>query len=450
MNITRFFNPLFFIWCHSVRNYIFFDDLLNCVGLARYYFMRRHPDVRVVAVPQKDWRKLAQEAKKDQLDPATGLETCKWRSYVELVEYDDDIKKILGVTTESLAIAESGTDVVYHVLGSEMTTKGNKHNFLDNADIKSELIAPDYGDYVYDEEDIDMRYYYDDYEEDVIDVENDSPCTPEKQVKLEAKSELDRGAYKSAERISGCPSSVKKKGKRTQLKVCNGSSIGIGGVEDKKRETNEEAPLSPSFHRPWQLPQSPKALPHPMTSQSNSVYPNARSPRLSSPVQPTPLSAPPQHGLSQYSMSPQPYLLPTSQRPEQSLSASPFPFHQISSPPAIPLYPNFSSATRDYPPSPVREFSRTHSFQGLPPPGYHGYHHPSSPGHAPGRMISLVPPPNINGNTTGPSLATITHEQQILPNVSVVTLEHLQAYQHLRGAPGIHQVQGYPHPYHPR
>ena len=110
--------------------------------------------------------KLAQEAKKDQLDPATGLETCKWRSYVELVEYDDDIKKILGVTTESLAIAESGTDVVYHVLGSEMTTKGNKHNFLDNADIKSELINPDYGDYVYDEEDIDMRYYYDDYEEE--------------------------------------------------------------------------------------------------------------------------------------------------------------------------------------------------------------------------------------------------------------------------------------------
>ena len=412
--------------------------------------MRRHPDVRVIAVPQKDWRKLAQEAKKDQLDPATGLETCKRRSYVELVEYDDDIKKILGVTTETLAIAESGTDVVYHVLGSETTTKGNKHNFLDNADIKSELITPDYGDYVYDEEDIDMRYYYDDYEEDVIDVENDSPCTPEKQMKLEAKTELDRGAYKSAERISGCPSSVKKKGKRTQLKVCNGSSIGSSGVEDKKTETNEEAPLSPSFHRPWQLPQSPKALPHPMTSQSNSVYPNARSPRLSSPVQPTPLSAPPQHGLSQYSMSPQPYLLPTSQRPEQSLSASPFPFHQISSPPAIPLYPNFSSATRDYPPSPVREFSRTHSFQGLPPPGYHGYHHPSSPGHAPGRMISLVPPPNINGNTTGPSLATITHEQQILPNVSVVTLEHLQAYQHLRGAPGIHQVQGYPHPYHPR
>ena len=433
-----------------MRNYIFFDDLLNCVGLARYYFMRRHPDVRVIAVPQKDWRKLAQEAKKDQLDPATGLETCKWRSYVELVEYDDDIKKILGVTTESLAIAESGTDVVYHVLGSETTTKGNKHNFLDNADIKSELINPDYGDYVYDEKDIDMRYYYDDYEEDVIDVENDSPCTPEKQMKLEAKSELDRGAYKRAERISGCPSSVKKKGKRTQLKVCNGSSIGIGGVEDKKRETNEEAPLSPSFHRPWQLPQSPKALPHPMTSQSSSVYPNARSPRLSSPVQPTPLSAPPQHGLSQYSMSPQPYLLPASQRPEQSLSASPFPFHQISSPPAIPLYPNFSSATRDYPPSPVREFSRTHSFQGLPPPGYHGYRHPSSPGHAPVRMISLVPPPNINGNTTGPSLATITHEQQILPNVSVVTLEHLQAYQHLRGAPGIHQVQGYPHPYHPR
>ena len=443
MNIARFFNPLFFIWCHSVRNYIFVDDLLNCVGLARYYFMRRHPDVRVIAVPQKDWRKLAQEAKKDQLDPATGLETCKWRSYVELVEYDDDIKKILGVTTESLAIAENGTDVVYHVLGSETTTKGNKHNFLDNADIKSELITPDYGDYVYDEEDIDMRYYYDDYEEDVIDVENDSPCTPEKQMKLEAKTELDRGAYKSAERISGCPSSVKKKGKRTQLKVCNGSSIGSSGVEDKKRGTNEEAPLSPSFHRPWQLP-------HPMTSQSSSVYPNARSPRLSSPVQPTPLSAPPQHGLSQYSMSPQPYLLPTSQRPEQSLSASPFPFHQISSPPAIPLYPNFSSATRDYPPSPVREFSRTHSFQGLPPPGYHGYHHPSSPGHAPGRMISLVPPRNINGNTTGPSLATITHEQQILPNVSVVTLEHLQAYQHLRGAPGIHQVQGYPHPYHPR
>ena len=445
MNRILFFSSFTFIWCHRVRNYIFLDDLLNCVGLARYYFMRRHPDVRVIAVPQKDWRKLAHEAKKDQLDPATGLETCKWRSYVELVEYDDDIKKILGVTTESLTIAGSGTDVEYHVKGSETVTKGNKHNFLDNADIRPELITPDYGDYVYDEEDIDMRFYCDDYEEDVIDVENDSPCTPE-QVELELKNELDREGYKSDDVSSVCLSSVKKKGKRTQLKVCNGSS----GVEDKKKETNEEAPLSPSFHRPWQLPQSPKASPHPMTSQSNNVYPNARSPRLSSPVQLSPMSAPPQHGLSQYSMSPQPYLLPTSQRPEQSLSASPFPFHQISSPPAIPLYPNFSSATRDYPPSPVREFSRAHSFQGLPPPGYHGYHHPSSPGHAPGRMISLVPPPNLNGNNTGPSLATITHEQQILPNVSVVTLEHLQAYQHLRGSPGMHQVQGYPHPYHPR
>ena len=404
--------------------------------------MRRHPDVRVIALPQKDWRKLAQEAKKDQLDPATGLETCKWRSYVELVEYDDDLKKILGGTTESLAIVDSGNDVVYHVQGTK-TRCSDSHDFLDNADIKSEPISLDYGDYVYDEEDIDMRFYCDDYEEDVIDVENDAPCTPEKHVKVETKTCTDSVASESS-----CSSSGKKKGKRKQLTVTSSSKTTSSGAK-YNRDTNDEPPLSPSFHRPWQLPQSPKALPLP--ASSSQACPNARSPRLSSPVQPTPLSAPPQHTLPHYNMSPQPYLLPSSQRPEQSLSASPYPFHQISSPPAIPLYPSFSSATRDYPPSPVREFSRAHSFPGLPPPpGYHGYHHPSSPGHAPGRMISLVPPPGMSGSATSPSLATITHEQQILPNVSVVTLEHLQAYQHLHGTPGIHQVQGYPPHYHHR
>ena len=253
--------------------------------------MRRHPDVRVDAIPQKKWRKITQEAMKDQLDPpTTSIETCKWRTYVELVEYDEYIKKILGVTTESLALAETGSDVLYHVQGSETGTKNNRHNFLDNADIKSEPI--DYGDYhMYDEEDIDMRFYCDDYEDDAaefIDVENDSPSTVQNEIKEEVKLRIEKvtDVCKSLNRTSD---SGKRKGKRIKLKT--DSSISTSG-ESKRYGTNNEAPLSPSFHRPWQLPQSPKALPHPAAVQSSSVisHPVAKSPHLSSPVQPAPPS----------------------------------------------------------------------------------------------------------------------------------------------------------------
>lgn len=40
---------------------MFFDDVLNHVGLSRYYFMRRHPDVRIVAIPQHEWRQLVRQ-----------------------------------------------------------------------------------------------------------------------------------------------------------------------------------------------------------------------------------------------------------------------------------------------------------------------------------------------------------------------------------------------------
>ncbi len=54
--------PDFVLSCRP-RNYMFFDDVLSHVGLSRYYFMRRHPDVRVIAVPQDEWREVLQQVR---------------------------------------------------------------------------------------------------------------------------------------------------------------------------------------------------------------------------------------------------------------------------------------------------------------------------------------------------------------------------------------------------
>ena len=109
--------------------------------------------------------------------------------------------------------------------------------------------------------------------------------------------------------------------------------------------------------------------------------------------------------------------------------------------PPLPVYPPIP--VHDFPASPLRDF---------PPrevPGFQASGLPAvfpAPGLPPGpRMVSLVPGTGVSSAAS--SLATITHEQQILPNVSVVTLEHLHTLQQIH-AQGIHQV--FPSPFHPR
>lgn len=441
------------------------------------------------------------------------MDTCRWRSYVELVEYDDlDVKRILSVSSEYVRTraasqnGDGGSDsVTYHVFGSE-TRLGDRNLPNEPPEVKSEPMMPDYPEFAFDEED-NMQCFYDDYDHeydviDYIDVENDSPVTTAAEVKVKPEPKTPEELTKSCSKNSE-----------------NGSHKGDTSSEpgSKKEISSSEAPLSPSFHRPWQLPQSPKAVAQPSATQSKSPFATVPSPpvpavtsqkvpRLKSPepkvkspgpavsstshassgsrtsggpatsmtspplmraqsvsvIPPatsltsqsaswtspatllSPLSRTPPSSLSAYRLSPQAFSLNALPRPESALpptTLSPFPFHQMAPGPPLPVYPPIP--VHDFPASPLRDF---------PPrevPGFQASGLPAvfpAPGLPPGpRMVSLVPGTGVSSAAS--SLATITHEQQILPNVSVVTLEHLHTLQQIH-AQGIHQV--FPSPFHPR
>ena len=196
-----------------------------------------------------------------------------------------------------------------------------------------------------------------------------------------------------------------------------------------------DCPLSPSsFHRPWAMPESPKAKP---------VQPTPITP-TKSPLG-SPLGSPlPPH----YSRSPQPFLLNPTARPDPGIPLSPFPYPELSSPPPVSAmqvhYP--PPIPRDFgpPPCPPSPFPAGHAA----PSPFHPHPFPGSPSHmAASRMISLVDPLAPPGGT--PTYVNITHEQRLTDNLSVVTVDQLQNMQNLHHLQNVQRVRDYHHTFKP-
>ncbi len=438
---------------------------------------------------------------------ASGLDASRWRSYVELLEYDHvDVKRILSVSSEVMMMSRGGSrddDVhaSHRVIGSERETRRNNVK-CEPEDVTCDLTDIDL-ERVYDEEKLDTRVYCGEFEVNEDDVSEmiDVGGIETTQVNIE----LD-----TSKTTDSCGVASSSSGQSHQVKSGGG-------------------PMSPSFHRPWQLPQSPevkkqsiavsskprspspsqtcdrsqsqsavekerdrgcasdkgkshktsKAPAAPITSKALPAMSAVESPRpkatlpaalgsplsgyggislnptrgLDSPMHPLaqpPVRTPPTSHIPRFALSPQPYLLsPTPQRPELSLSLpplappSPF-FHQIAPSPSLPLHS--SLAAREL--TPLRELPGVIPQGlgvglGLPPSLGTGLGYSPGP---PYRVVSLVPGGLGDPGVSGLSATLSSHEQPLLPSVSPVSLEHLQLQQQLQG---IHQVFP-PNPFQPR